>query len=129
MPRAAGDNSRNASFNLSFRGTTETQVMTMFAQAKRGQANYSNNPTFIQYGQTVLEATSSKVYEENSDRIVKNITTSSYSDYSASFRRQVYISRIALYDKSRNLIGVATLSNPIRKEEDQDLTFKIRLDI
>ena len=124
-----GTNYKNASFNLSFRGTTETQVMTMFAQAKRGQVNYSNNPTFIQYGQTVLHATSSKVYEENPNRIIKNITTSSYSDYSASFKRQVYISRIALYDESRNLIGVATLSNPIRKEEDQDLTFKIRLDI
>ena len=124
-----GTNYKNASFNLSFRGTTETQVMTMFAQAKRGQVNYSNNPTFIQYGQTVLHATSSKVYEENPNRIIKNITTSSYSDYSASFKRQVYISRIAIYDESRNLIGVATMSNPIRKEEDQDLTFKIRLDI
>jgi len=126
---SAGANYKNASFSLSFRGTTETQVMTMFAQAKRGKVNYSNNPTFIQYGQTVLHATSSKVYEENSNRIIKNTTTSSYSDFSASFKRQVYISRIAIYDKSRNLIGIATLSNPIRKEEDQDLTFKIRLDI
>ena len=124
-----GENYEKASFGLSFRGTTETQVMTMFAQAKRGQANYSNNPTFIQYGQTTLEVTSSKVYEENSNRIIKNITTSSYSDYSASFKRQVYISRIALYDGNKNLIGIASLSNPVLKEEDRDLTFKIRLDI
>tara|TARA_Y100000034_G_scaffold71709_1_gene86502 strand:+ start:380 stop:1765 length:1386 start_codon:yes stop_codon:yes gene_type:complete len=125
----AGTNYKNASFNLSFRGTTETQVMTMFAKAKRGEVNYSNNPTFMQYGQTLLHATSSKVYEENPNRIIKNITTSSYSDFSASFKRQVYISRVALYDESKNLIGIATLSNPVRKEEDQDLTFKIRLDI
>ena len=119
----------SASFNMSFRGTTETQVMTMFAHARRGEVNYSNNPTFLQFGQTLMEVTSSKVYEENDSRTILNTVSSSYSDHSASFKRQVYVSRVALYDESKNLIGVATLSNPIRKEEDQDLTFKIRLDI
>ena len=124
-----GTTFESASFNMSFRGTTETQVMTMFAHARRGEVNYSNNPTFLQFGQTLMEVTSSKVYEENSSRTILNTVSSSYSDYSASFKRQVYVSRVALYDESKNLIGVATLSNPIRKEEDQDLTFKIRLDI
>jgi hypothetical protein len=41
----------------------------------------------------------------------------------------VYISRVGLYDENKNLIGVATLSNPVRKEEAQDLTFKLKLDI
>jgi len=126
---AYGTTFESASFNMSFRGTTETQVMTMFAHARRGQVNYSNNPTFLQFGQTLMEVTSSKVYEENASRTILNTVSSSYSDYSASFKRQVYVSRVALYDKSKNLIGVATLSNPVRKEEDQDLTFKIRLDI
>jgi len=122
-------NYNKASFNLSFKGTTETQVMTMFANARKGEVNYSNNPTFLEYGQTLLEVTSSKVYQENTDRKIKNIASSSYSDYSASFKRQVYVGRVAIYDESKNLIGVATLSNPVLKEEDQDLTFKIRLDI
>tara|TARA_Y100000034_G_scaffold94759_1_gene114909 strand:- start:453 stop:1724 length:1272 start_codon:yes stop_codon:yes gene_type:complete len=125
----AGVSYRSASFDLSFKGTTETQVMTMFAHAGRGQANYSNNPTFIQYNQSLIEESSSFVYEENPDRLIKNTVSSSYSDYSASFKRQVYISRVAIYDASRNMIGIATLSNPILKEEDRDLTFKIRLDI
>jgi len=119
----------SASFDLSFKGTTETQVMTMFAHAKRGQVNYSNNPTFLQYNQTAIQKTSSFVYEENSDRIIKNTVSSSYSDYSASFKRQVYVSRVAIYDERKNLIGIATLSNPILKEEDRNLTFKMRLDI
>jgi len=119
----------SASFDLSFKGTTETQVMTMFAHAKRGQVNYSNNPTFLQYNQTAIQKTSSFVYEENSNRLIKNTVSSSYSDYSASFKRQVYVSRVAIYDKRKNLIGIATLSNPILKEEDRDLTFKMRLDI
>ena len=122
-------NYNKASFNLSFKGTTETQVMTMFANARKGEVNYSNNPTFLEYGQTLLEVTSSKVYQENTDRKIKNIASSSYSDYSASFKRQVYVGRVAIYDESKNLIGVATLSNPVLKEEDQDLTFKIRLDM
>jgi len=119
----------SASFDLSFKGTTETQVMTMFAHAKRGQVNYSNNPTFLQYNQTAIQKTSSFVYEENSNRLIKNTVSSSYPDYSAPFKRQVYVSRVAIYDKRKNLIGVATLSNPILKEEDRDLTFKMRLDI
>jgi hypothetical protein len=119
----------SASFNLSFRGQTNTQVMTMFAHARKGQANYSNNPTYLKYGQDELKVTSSMVYEENPNRLIANTVSSSYSDYSASFKREVYISRIGIYDESKNLIGVASLANPVRKEEDQDLTFKLRLDI
>jgi len=118
-----------ASFNMSFRGTTETQVMTMFAHAKRGETNFSNNPTSIQYGQEQLHFTSSHVYEENKERMLANIVSSSYSNYSGSFKRQVYVSRVAIYDEYKNLIGVATLANPVLKEEDQDYTFKLKLDI
>tara|TARA_R110000765_G_C18936810_1_gene607252 strand:+ start:1070 stop:2305 length:1236 start_codon:yes stop_codon:yes gene_type:complete len=119
----------SASFNLSFKGTTETQVLTMFAHAGRGKVNYSSNPTFLSYGQTQVRLTSSQVYEENTSRTIKNTRTSSYSDYSASFERQVYVSRVAIYDDNKNLIGIATLSNPVLKKEDEDLAFKIRLDI
>jgi len=120
---------KSASFNLSFRGQTNTQVMTLFTHAKKGKANWSNNPTYIKYGQEELRVTSSMVYEENPDRIIANTVSSSYSDYSASFKREVYVSKVAIYDENKNLIGVTTLSNPVLKEEDQDLTFKLRLDI
>ena len=39
------------------------------------------------------------------------------------------ISKIGIYDENKNLIGVATLSNPILKKENEDLTFKMKLDI
>jgi len=119
----------NAGFGMSFKGETNTQVLTMFAHAKRGEVNYSNNPTYLKYGQNTIEASSSTIYEENPNRDVANIVSSSYSDFSASFKRQVYVSRVAIYDENKNLIGLATLSNPILKEENEDLTFKIRLDI
>jgi len=119
----------SASFGLSFKGSTDTQVVTMFAHARRGEANYSNNPTYLQYNQRQLQLTSSQVYEENPNRLIANTVSSSFTDYSSSFKRQVYISRVGIYDENKNLLGVATLSNPVLKEEDQDFSFKIRLDI
>lgn len=119
----------HASFRMDFQGTTKTEVVTMYAHAKRGEVNYSNNPTFLQYNQPVLSFTSSHVYAENTDRKIKNTKSSSFKDYKEEFERQVYISKIAVYDKDRNLIGIATLPSPILKEEDRDLAFKLKLDI
>jgi hypothetical protein len=125
----AGASYISASFSFSFSGSTETQVVTMFAHAGRGEVNYSNNPTFLKYNQTLVDYSSSQVYEENATREIYNTANSIHSDYEAPFQRQVYISRIVVYDENRNPIGIATLSNPILKEEEQDLTFKLRLDI
>ena len=119
----------SASFTMNFEGTTRTQVLTMYARAQRGSANYSNNPTFIKQGQRFLNFTSSQVYEENPKREIKNTVSSSFKNYVSPFKRQVYISKVAVYDEYKNLIGIATLANPILKEEDQDITFKIKLDI
>ena len=121
------DNS--ASFDLSFKGHTETQVLTMYAHARRGEVNYSNNPTFLEYGQTKTFMSSSKIYMENDSQVIKNTVSSSYDGFEAPFQRQVYISRVAIYDEEKKLIGVATLSNPILKKEAQDLSFKLKLDI
>ena len=100
----------------------------MFAKAQRGQVNYSNNPTFLEYNQNLIQATGSRIYEENPVRKIKNTASSSFADYDAPFRRRVYVSRIGIYDESKNLIGLATLSDPLLKEDDQDYTFKIKLD-
>jgi len=117
------------SFNLSFDGHSETQVMTMFAHARRGEANFSNNPTYLKYGQEKLQYTSSHVYEENPELLVANTVSSSYNDYEAAYKRSVYISKVAVYDENKNIIGIATLSNPILKEEKDAYTFKLKIDI
>jgi len=36
---------------------------------------------------------------------------------------------VKIFDENKNLLGIATLSNPILKKEDEDLSFKIKLDI
>lgn len=119
----------SASFDISFKGHTETQVLTMYAHARRGEVNYSNNPTFLEYGQNKNFLSSSNIYIENDSQVIKNTVSSSYNGFDAPFERQVYISRVAIYDEEKKLIGVATLSNPILKKEAQDLSFKLKLDI
>jgi hypothetical protein len=131
---AAGANdgkecSTSSSFDISFKGHTETQVLTMYAHARRGEVNYSNNPTFLEFGQDKIFLSSSNIYLENEDQKIKNIVSSSFAGFDAPFERQVYISRIAIYDDEKKLIGVATLSNPVLKKEAQDLSFKLKLDI
>ena len=102
----------------------------MFTHAKRGEANFSNNPTYMKWGDSPTSSfVSSHVYEENSQRLVANTVSSSYTNYSASYQRQVYISRVGIYDENKNLLGVATLSNPVLKKEEDSLTFKLKLDI
>jgi len=119
---------RKVAFRMKFNGMTETQVQTMFAVAGRGQVNYSNNPTFIQYGQDELQVTGAQVYIENPVRKITNFTSSSFATYNAPFSRQVYISRVGIYDENKNLLGVATLADPVLKEDNQDYTFKLKLD-
>jgi len=118
----------SASFDVSFKGTSETQVQTMFAKANRGRVNYSNNPTFFEYGQNFIEHTSSKIYEENPNKKIFNTISSSFTNHSASFERSVYISKVGIYDKNKNLIAIATLANPVKKKEDEEYTFKIKMD-
>jgi len=129
VPSDRGITLRSASFGLSFQGETTTETMTLYARAPRGEVNYSNNPTFVKYDQSLIEFTSSHIYEENKERLLKNIVTSSFGDYEEKFRRQVYISKIGVYDEQRNLIGIATLADPILKDENQDFVFKLKMDI
>ena len=97
--------------------------------AKRGEVNYSNNPTFIKYGQRNVSVSSSAIYQENENRELVNVVSSSYHSHDADFKRQVYISRVAIYDEHKNLIGIASLADPVLKSEDEDITFKLKMDI
>ncbi len=119
----------SASFGFDFKGHTETQVLTMYAHARRGEVNFSNNPTFIESGSAQVAQTSSNLFIENDQRIVKNTVSSSFASHSASFERQVYISKVAIYDKDKKLIGVASLASPVLKKEGQDLSFKLKMDL
>ena len=128
---AGGSNSTraSASFEMSYKGTTNIQTVTMLAHARRAQLNYSNNPTYVQYGQPRSPVTNSMQYIEPTNLKIKNTVTSIYAEPSASFEKHTYITKIGVYDEDRNLIAIANLATPVKKTEDRELTFKLKLDI
>ena len=126
-------NMLKSSFGIEYSGSTETQVMTLLAHAPYDELNFSNNPT-AQAATTInklaiLSAKSgSHQYVENPVEI-KNVVSASYTDQEPPFEKTTYITKVAVYDKNKNLIGIAKLATPVRKTEDIDYTFKIKLDI
>jgi hypothetical protein len=140
----------SASFELSFSGSSVVPVMTMLAHAPRGELYWSNNPTFTVANTSSMGAeeasfgvahedyisgsdhktmSGSTFYQEDKLLEIKNINSSSFSNYTASFSKTTYVSKIGIYDKQRNLIGIAKTARPLKKEIDQDFTFKLKLDI
>lgn len=117
-----------SSFELNFNGTNKVPIMTMFAHAPKAELNHSNNPTFIEHGQNVFTTSGSNFYHENKNLAIKNIVSASYSDHTGSFEKETYISQIGIYDKNKNLIGIAKLATPVRKTEERDYTFKLKYD-
>ena len=118
-----------SSFELFFNGTNTIPVVTMFARAPIGKLNHSNNPTFLNANQNLTANTGSQIYAEPKKLSVKNIVSGAYSDQTASFKKQTYISKIGIYDKNKNLIGIAKLATPIKKTEERELTFKLKIDL
>ena len=118
------------SYGFDFKGTNYIPVMTMMAHAPKGELNYSNNPTFIEYGQQkkMTPITSSTVYREQDTMVAKNTMTSSYADPTGRYQKQTFITKIGLYDEDNNLVAIATLANPVKKLEDLDYTFKLKMD-
>ena len=116
-------------FFMAFSGTNYTPVITMLAHAKKGELNYSNNPTFLQHGQDLTAVTSSGMYKEKTDIAPKNTISSSFCGYNAPYKKQTFISKVGIYDENKNLIGIAKMATPVRKLEDDNYTFKLKLDI
>jgi|19_taG_2_1085344.scaffolds.fasta_scaffold00728_4 hypothetical protein len=119
----------SSSFGLSFKGTTNVQTITMLAHADKGKLNHSNNPTYKTANQTTLPETGSTAYVEKSNLTIKNIVSSSYADPTGSFQKITYISSVGIYDEDKNLLGIAKMATPVKKSENREFTFKLKLDI
>lgn len=94
---------RNRLHNISFNNTTELNSSIYFCRANNTDFNYSTNPTYL---------SSSKI-------VVKNTTL----DNPVS-----YITTVGLYSADNELLAVAKLSEPIKKDPTNELTFRVRLD-
>ena len=115
------------SYTLSFKGTSYTPVITMLTHAQKGMLNYSNNPTYIKYNQNYNPNTGSYYYNENELEIKNTIETDYEED--PNFEKQTFITKIGIYDENQNLIAIASLAEPVKKTQNRDLTFKLKLDL
>jgi len=120
----------SSSFELAFSGTNYIPTITMMAHAKKGDLNWSNNPTYLHFGQGSGSISGSTLYKENEFKTVKNTISSSFQGgFTGSFKKQTFINKIGIYDKDRNLIAIAKVATPVRKLETDEYTFKLKLDI
>jgi len=128
---SGGENLPATSFDMSFSGTTNIPVLTMFAHAREGQLNHSNNPTSISRDNRLYllnQTSASTQYSEPTSVTIKNIGSSSFQNTIPTYEKTVFISQIGIYDEDKNLIAVAKLANPVRKRNQDDFTFKLKLD-
>ena len=124
----ASENLPSSSFGIYFEGVNYINTMTMFCRAKRGEINYSQNPTWLEYGQNRIPVSGSRNYKEPSSLNIKNISKSNWAYPSASFERTVFVDRIKIYDEDRNIIMIAKLATPIRKREQDSICYKLIFD-
>ena len=100
---------RNRIFNVQFNNTTELNSTIYFCRANNSEFNYSANPTYL--------STSSG---GPSEIVVK--------DGSVSTDPHSYITTVGLYSADNELMAVAKLSEPIKKDPSNELTLRVRLD-
>ncbi len=97
------DGVRNRIQNISFNNTTELNSSIYFCRAKHSEFNYSSNPTYL---------SGSKIR-------VKSV---------AEDLPRAYVTTVGLYSHDNQLLAVAKLSEPLRKDPTNELTLRVRLD-
>ena len=90
---------------MTFQNVTNINSTLVFCRATADEFNYSANPTFTDSNGNII--------------VIDDPTTD---------RTFSYITTVGLYDANDNLLAVAKMSRPIEKNDEKDLTFRIRLD-
>lgn len=114
------------SYLITCKGTNKIPTLTMLAHAEYNEMNFSNNPTFLSGGFIDGTISSGSYFETESS--AQNIKKSNYPNHYEDYEKITYISKVGIYDEYKNLIAIATLSNPIKKTEKLDYTVKLKLD-
>ena len=94
---------RNRIKNISFNNTVELNSTIYFCRVAHNEFNYSSNPTY-------LDSSKLRVKNSTSDQPVSYITT------------------VGLYSSDNELLAVAKLSEPLKKDPNTELTLRVRLD-
>jgi len=92
---------------LTFQNNTQINSTLIFCRATADEFNYSSNPTYTDSNGRVV------VIDETQQGIQKSFS---------------FITTVGLYDANEQLLAVAKLSRPVEKNDEKDLTFRVRLD-
>jgi hypothetical protein len=132
----SGTNSQNYAtssvYSVGFRGTSNIPTITMFAVANAGDLNNSQNPTWVSASHKGWRegiVSNSGSYIEPRDLAIKNTIQSEFCRHEKDFQKQVFISKIGIFDTNKNLIAIAKVANPVIKREEDSYTFKLKLDL
>jgi hypothetical protein len=94
---------RHRLYDMSFNNTTELNSTIHFCRINHNDFNYSSNPTYL---------SSSKI-------VVKNNSLDSPISY---------MTTVGLYSSDNELLAVAKLSEPLKKDPTNEMTIRVRLD-
>jgi len=92
---------------ITFQNITNINSTLIFCRAEAPEFNYSSNPTFID--------------STNKIRVID-------SGQEETQRTFTMITGVGLYDANDNLLAMAKLSRPVEKNDEKDITLRIRLD-
>jgi hypothetical protein len=92
---------------MTFQNVTNINSSLIFCRATADEFNFSSNSS----------------YTDNVGRII--VIDESEIGQQSSF---TFVTSIGLYDSSNQLLAVAKLSRPVEKNNEKDMTFRIRLD-
>jgi hypothetical protein len=120
----------HTSYDVDFNGVHKIPQVTMLAHAPRGELNHSNNNTYISYSEKDKKTKVGSTFISEDDTIaIKNLVKTDYVTPIPDFHKETYITKILIYDEDKNVIGVAKLAKPVRKTEEREYTFKLKLDL
>ena len=92
---------------LTFQNNTKLNSTLVYCRAPADEFNFSSNPTYT-----------------DTDGKINVVTTGNETNEKAFS----FITTIGLYDANEELLAVAKLSRPVEKNDEKDLTFRVRLD-
>ena len=93
--------------SITFQNITNINSTLIFCRASADEFNYSSNPTF----------------KDSAGRI--NVVDAGQEETQRSF---VFPTTVGLHDEQGRLLAVAKTSRPIEKNDEKDITFRVRLD-
>lgn len=93
--------------SVTFQNVTNINSSLYFARLAADEFNYSSNPTFTDADNRIV------VIDEGQEETQRTFT---------------FVTSVGLYDAFDNLLAVAKVSRPVLKDDERDLTFRVRLD-